>query len=146
MNEESIGQFFKAYESRFNAALAGNDDVEGTRRSFADCFIEASPAGIQCAKNDEQFSARIPKGNAFYRSIGTTVMKITGMEIDILDDWHAMVEVYWHSRYRKNNGPEEIIDFSVFYLLQELNNELKIFAYITGDEQKILREKGLLPE
>jgi hypothetical protein len=144
MNEQSIKAFFTAYESRFNASLAGNIDVEGTMRSFANCFVEATPAGITCGKNDEQFREAIPKGIEFYRSIGTTEMKILAMDITVLDDFHAMAEVYWEAIYNTKDGKEEVIEFTVIYFVQGLNDQIKIFAYITGDEQKVLRERGLI--
>ncbi len=36
-------------------------DAEATAAAFADCFVEASPVGINCGKNDETFLAQIPK-------------------------------------------------------------------------------------
>jgi len=141
---ESIKNFFTAYESRFNAALNGNDDIDGVVNSFASCFLEASPAGINCGKNDESFRAAIPKGNAFYKSVGTKSMKITGIEITTLDELHFMAKVYWHSVYEKADKTDVAIDFPVIYFLQSGNSHLKIFLYITGDEEKALKENGLL--
>ncbi len=37
-----------------------------------------------------------------------------------------------------------MIEFDVFYILQDINNELTIFAYITGDEQGVMKEHGLI--
>lgn len=37
-----------------------------------------------------------------------------------------------------------VIDFEVIYLLQTIANGPKIFAYITGDEESALRQRGLL--
>jgi hypothetical protein len=142
INEQQIRQFFIAYESRFNASLTGTVDVEGTIQAFSDSFIEASPVGIQCGKNDARFKEMIPKGYEFYRSIGTTAMKITSMDITGLDDFHAMIKVFWQAFYNK----KVTIDFTVIYFVQVLNNQIKIFAYITGDEQKVLRERGLVPD
>jgi len=36
------------------------------------------------------------------------------------------------------------IDFDVIYLLQYRDQHLKIFAYITGDEQAELQKNGLI--
>jgi len=144
---QQLETFFAAYEARFNQALGDNpqDDVEGTMAAFADCFIEASPLGLSCAQNDEQFRTQIPKGNAFYRSIGTQSMKIMALTITPLDDYHVQTKVHWQAQYKKRDGGEETIDFDVIYFLQLLGNQPKIFAYITGDEQKVLQEHGLIP-
>jgi hypothetical protein len=147
-NIEQIRQFFNEYAARFNRALQDPpvEDVEASAGAFADCFIGASPAGVRCGNNDEQFRTVIPQGNAFYRSIGTRSMQITRLEITPLDDIHAMARVYWDSHYSKKTGEDVQIQFEVIYLLQILAGRPKVFGYITGDEQKLLKEHGLLPE
>lgn len=54
-----------------------------------------------------------------------------------------MARVYWHYSYLKDGKPGTI-DFHIIYLLTTVNNEIKIFAYIAGDEQKALKERGLI--
>lgn len=142
-----IETFFAEYAARFNHSLQDPPvvDVDGVLASFADCFIEASPLGVNCGKNDEQFREVIPQGYAFYRSIGTTAMNVKGVDVTPLDEFHAMARVHWESRYRRQDGGEERIEFDVIYFLQTLDGQPKVFAYITGDEQKVLREHGLIP-
>jgi hypothetical protein len=138
-----IEQFFDEYEKRFAEGLAGQPDTEAIVNVFADFFVEASPVGVVGGKNDADFRETIPKGYDFYRSIGTTKMKINQLDIADLDDFHHMAEVYWEAFYDKE-GNSQSIEFTVIYFLQHLNDQLKIFAYITGDEQKLLKEKGLI--
>jgi len=143
--KDKIDKFFEDYAIRFKDAIGGKDpDIDGTVRSFSECFIEASPLGVHCGKNDEKFREVIPQGYAFYKSIGTRTMAIVSKEISILDEFHAMVKVYWHSTYVKNKDMAKI-EFVVYYLVQLREGLPKIFAYITGDEQKVLKEKGLIP-
>jgi hypothetical protein len=85
----------------------------------------------------------IPKGHEFYRSIGTTLMKVSSLEVTQLDDLHWMSRVHWDSRYMKE-GVETRIEFDVIYFLRMQDLEPKIFAYITGDEQRVLKDHGLL--
>lgn len=141
---EQLKAFFGQYEERFNNALRGNEDARSTAAAFAGCFIGASPAGVQCGTNDETFLENIPKGNAFYRSIGTKRMAITDLEITPLNEMHAMVKAYWHSEYTRKDGQNISIDFDVIYLLQNRHDQWKIFAYITGDEQGEMRKNGLI--
>lgn len=144
MDHTAIEAFFNAYAARFNAALGGKDpDIEATTAAFASCFVEASPAGIVCGQNDGQFRKAIPEGYAFYRKIGTRSMDIDALDVTVLDDLHALVKVHWKATYDKAGESLEI-KFDVFYLLQEKAGQLKIFAYITGDEQAVLREHGLI--
>lgn len=142
--EHEIEVFFDAYAKRFNKALQGHDDVAGTMKVFADCFIEASPAGVKCGVNNEEFEKAIPKGNQFYRDIGTQVMSIVSKQISKLNDCHYMAKIQWFSSYEKQDKSKVDIEFAVIYLLQYLNKELKIFAYITGNEQEVLKQKGLI--
>lgn len=144
--KELISQFFDDYASRFNKALKGEvPDIESTANSFAACFVEASPVGVICSKNDERFKEAIPKGYAFYKSIGTVSMKIGSKTITELDGYHAMVKIHWQSLYQKKEGNREEIGFDVHYFVQVMDNKVMIFAYITGDEQQLLQEKGLVP-
>jgi hypothetical protein len=144
---QELEAFFGEYEARVNSALREPPqiNVEATARAFADCFIAADPNGVSCGKNDEQFRTQIPKGLEFYRSIGTKSMQITSLAITALDDYHTMVKVAWEALYKKQDGSEERIDFNVIYLVQTIGEKPKIFGYITGDEQQLYREKGLIP-
>jgi hypothetical protein len=147
MMKQKIEKFFSEYAARFNRSLLDPPeiDAEGVTDSFSSFIVGANPLGVAGAKNDEQFRARIIQGFRFYKGIGTTSMKVASLDITPLDELHAMVKVHWDSRYRKKDDEEERIEFDVIYLLQLLDGRLKIFAYITGDEQKVLRERGLIP-
>jgi hypothetical protein len=140
-------EFFAAYESRMNRALADPTeiDIEETAAAFADSFVESSPVGVICGANGDEFRAMIPKGYEFYRSIGTTSMTIRTIDTTRLDEYHLVAKVHWRACYEKKDGAGETIDFDVIYLLRMPDGEPKIFAYITGDEQKVLKEHGLIP-
>ncbi len=125
--------------------MKGNVDVEASAAAFAPCFIEASPRGVICGNNDDQFSAMIPRGTDFYRGIGTTVMNVRSTEITSMDAHHDMVRVFWNSQHVKKDGTPVLIDFDVIYLLEDTTGQPKIFGYVTGDEQQVLRESGLIP-
>ena len=143
---EKLKVFFTEYAKRMNDALIDSAGInaQATAAAFADQFIEASPAGIRCCKNDEKFREMIPKGYEFYRSIGTISMNITGLEVTELDDLHAMAKVHWDSHYSKTDREEVQIEFDVFYFVQIINGEPRIFGYVTGDEQSVLKKHGLI--
>ncbi len=144
--QQYLDIFFDQYAGRFNQALKGEEapDIEGTANSFAHYFIESSPLGVVCSKNDEKFKDAIPRGFDFYESIGVTSMNILSKEITILNDFHALVKVQWSSAFMRKDHSSGTIEFEVFYLLHMEKNDYKIFAYITGDEQKALKEQGLV--
>ena len=146
--EQKLRAFFDEYSTRTNRALADPPqvDVEATTSAFADCFIEASPLGVNCGKNDEDFRQAIPKGLEFYRSIGTKAMNIASLKVTPLDDYHWQVNIHWVADYRRQDNSEETIEFDVIYMVQVITDQPKIFAYITGDEEKTLRDRGLIPQ
>lgn len=141
---DRISDFFTAYEQRYAAALAGSVDVEATASVFTDAFIEANPFGVQAGTNDATFREQIPKGMEFYRKIGTKSMEVDAVTITVLDASHYLAEVHWRATYNKKDQQDLVLEFDVIYLLQDINQELKIFAYITGDEQGVMREHGLI--
>lgn len=142
---QTIQTFFEEYERHFNDSL--NDQIadieEIMSESFAECFVESSPVGVMCGKNDDNFIRNILKGIEFYKSIGSKSMHITDTQIESLDNYHDMVKVQWQYAYEKNQNTGTI-DFQVIYFLRTVEDEMKIFAYIAGDEQKALQERGLV--
>jgi hypothetical protein len=145
--KKELNEFFAAYEQRFNDGLSGKVDVQGTIDAFAECFVEASPVGIICGQNGNDFRKAIPQGYDFYKSIGTQSMTIAETDITLINDLHAVTKVHWLSHYlRKQDLNPVSIEFDVHYFTQQQNGGPRIFAYITGDEQKALREHGLIPE
>jgi hypothetical protein len=111
---------------------------------FAEYVVGAGPAGVLGGKNDDAYKQQIRQNEDRYRKVGAKYMKVTDIDITELDDLHAAAKVYWDSGYEKN-GELITIDFYVIYLLSFLNGDIKIFAFISGDEEKILKEHGLLP-
>jgi hypothetical protein len=62
-----------------------------------------------------------------------------------LDNLHAIVRVHWNSVFQRKNKSQGEVAFNVFYILQKQEENIRIFAYITGDEQQVLKEEGLIP-
>ncbi len=146
MEAKTADAFFRSYEESFNEGLAGRDVSDKVVRSFADCFVESSPVGVICGKNSDDFPEKIRQGFEFYRSIGTQSMRILSKQVMTLDEFHALVKVGWrYTAASEDRGPVTI-DFEVHYLLRAVKDLPKIFAYITGDEQKVLKDHGLLPD
>ena len=142
--KEEVEQFFDDYAAGFNSTLAGQiADVSDVRARFADFFVESSPLGVIGKRNDESFAEKIPQGYEFYKNAGITSMDIVSKEIRIIDDFHAMATIHWSSAFQKKTGEAGTIEFDVTYFLNAKEG-LKIFAYITGDEEGALKEHGLL--
>lgn len=143
--KKNVEEFFSRYETMFNSAMAGQDVTQEATAMFADSFVESTPSGVMCSNNRGEFVEKARKGLEFYRSIGTRSMTISSTDVTLIDDLHAMAKVYWRYTYDKD-GSEGHIDFHVFYFLTNATGELKIFSFIGGDETKLLKEHGLVPE
>jgi hypothetical protein len=141
-----VENFFAQYESRFNDALAGGEpDIDSVVNSFAEYFIEASPVGIVAGENNKKFRKMIAQGWESYQKIGIRSMHILSKDVTILDPLHAITKIHWNCAFVRPDKSTGEVDFNVFYLVQKQEDDLKIFAYITGDEQQALKDQGLIP-
>ena len=144
MIPSSIRPFFERYERSFNRALAGDMGMDELSDLYAPSFIAASPAGVQAGQNDDGLRHAMAQGYAHYRAIGTKAMRLRDVRIDAIDERHCLAHVSWQATYARGNQPDVVIDFDVHYFVQQLNDEPKVFGWVSGDEQALLREHGIL--
>ena len=142
--ETSVRKLFERYERVFNAALHGAVDMDDVAGLYAAEFIAASPAGVMTGKNDEQLKQVMAQGYARYRAIGTKEMRIRGLRISPMDEHHCVAHVAWRATYVRSDKPDVTIDFDVHYLVQQIGAEPKVFGWVSGDEQAVLKEHGII--
>jgi hypothetical protein len=142
--QRTVEGFFADYAEGFNQALGPSPDLDAIAARYTESFIAAGPQGVAVARNDEAFKETLRKGYEFYRSIGTKEMRVRSVDVHPIDDLHALASVHWGSRYIAKDGRAVSIDFDVHYLLQLIGWEPKVFGFISGDEQAVLREHGLV--
>ncbi len=73
-------------------------------------------------------------------------MKIVALSVTVRNANHSIAKVHWEANYKKKDGTGITTGFDIFYFLQKIDGVPKIFAYITGDEQKFYKEEGLVPD
>jgi hypothetical protein len=142
--EKSVRTLFARYERVFNTALHGDADMDEVAALYAPEFIAASPAGIMTGKNDAQLKQAMAQGYARYRAIGTKAMRVRGLRISPMDEHHCVAHVSWRATYVRKDQPDATIDFDVHYLVQQLGAEPTVFGWVSGDEQALLREHGIV--
>jgi hypothetical protein len=140
--ETSVRKLFERYERVFNASLHGDVDIDDVAALYASEFIAASPAGVMTWKNDEQLRQAMVQGYARYRAIGKGDAH-RGLRFSPIDEHHCVAHVGWRASYVRKDQPDVVIDFDVHYLVQQLDAEPKVFGWISGDEQALLREHGI---
>jgi hypothetical protein len=141
--ETSVRQLFERYERVFAKALRGHIDMEELASLYASAFIAASPAGILTGKNDEHLKEVVEQGYAHYRAIGTKEMRLRHIRISPIDEPHCIAHVAWTGMYARTEQSDLPIDFDVHYLVQKLGTDAKVFGWISGDEQALLKQYGI---
>ncbi|MGD9479100.1 nuclear transport factor 2 family protein [Shinella sp. G-2] len=142
--ESSVRAFFERYERLFNQSLGGDADMEDVAALYATDFIAASPAGVAAGKNDGHFREAMTEGYARYRDIGTKEMRIRDIRLSPIDDRHCLAHVAWTALYTRADQPDIAIDFDVHYLVQMLDGQPKVFGWVSGDEQALLKAHGVI--
>ncbi|MGE3709152.1 MAG: nuclear transport factor 2 family protein [Hyphomicrobiaceae bacterium] len=142
--ETSIRTFFQRYESFFNRSLDGERDMSEVASLYAAEFIAASPAGVMTGKNDDQLKQVMAQGHAHYRAIGTKGMRIRHIRISPIDEYHCIAHIAWTASYARKDRSDAKIDFDIHYFVQKLDGEPKVFGWVSGDEQALLRKHGIV--
>ena len=142
--ESDVRALFERYERCFNQALGGDIDMDEIASLYASDFIAATPAGVVTGRNDDRLRQVMAQGYTHYRAIGTKAMRIRDVRIAPLDDRHCVAHVAWTATYARAGRPDAAIDFDVHYLVQQLDGEPKVFGWVSGDEQALLREHGIV--
>ena len=142
--EVSVRKLFERYERFFKRSLGGDIDMDEVASLYASDFIAASPAGVMTGKNDDQFKQAMTQGYAHYRAIGTKEMRIRNVAISAIDEHHCIAHVAWTATYVRQDRPDAAIDFDVHYLVQKLEGEPKVFGWVSGDEQALLKKHGIV--
>jgi hypothetical protein len=142
--EKSVNELFQRYQELFRKALKGAADMEQVASSYAAAFIAASPAGLSVGQNGEQWKQAMQRGFENYRKIGTKDMLLRTIRFAPIDKHHCLAHVAWTAVYNRGTEPDVSIDFEVHYLVQHLESDPKIFGWVSGDEQAVLKQHGII--
>jgi len=144
MMDAVVRKLFERYERLFNQSLGGDVNINQVASLYATEFIAASPAGVMTGKNDDKLKQVMVQGYARYRAIGTKEMRIRSVRISSIDEHHCVAHVAWTATYARKDRPDTNIDFDVHYFVQKLDEEPKVFGWVSGDEQTLLKEHGIV--
>jgi hypothetical protein len=142
--ENSVKELFERYGKLFRMALTDEVDMDKVASSYAAAFVAASPAGVSVGQNDEHLKQVMQQGFENYRRIGTKDMRLRNVRIAPIDEHHCLAHVAWTAIYDRGSKPDISIDFEVHYLVQQLEDAPKIFGWVSGDEQAVLKQHGII--
>jgi hypothetical protein len=142
--ETIIRDFFEKYEGCFNNALHDDAALDEVAKQYASEFVAASPAGVRGGKNDADLKHQMAQGYARYREIGTKEMRLRRVRLSPIDDQHCVAHVSWTAVYAKTGEPDVAIEFDVHYFVQTLDGSPKVFGWVSGDEQALLKKHGIV--
>ena len=141
--EAAVEKLLERYQRLFRQALAGKADMDEVASLYASDVIAASPAGVMSGKNDDEFKRMMAQGYERYRSIGTKEMTLRHIRLSTVDESHCVAHVAWRATYARKGQPDTDIDFEVHYLVQVLDGDAKVFGWVSGDEQALLKQHGI---
>jgi len=136
MNTAKLDQLFADYEEEF-----GQLDFKNIARHYTDNFMGAGPKGM-VINSKKAFLEKAREASAFYESIGQNSGRIMSKEVLHISNEYCMVTVHWAVKFDKTGDQETTFDIS--YIVQEINDEMKIILFITHeDEEEVIKSLGL---
>lgn len=142
--EEAVQNLFRRYERFFAQGLAGDFDETAARALYAPEFIAAWSGGVKAGKNNGALIKALRKDLERNRELGTQAMRAQRVDISPIGAHHVVALVAWAATYRRDDLPETVIEFDVHYLVQLENGEAKVFGWVVGDEQALLKQHGVI--
>ena len=139
MDHKKLEKLFKDYEHAFDKL-----DIAAIAEHYADTFISAGPKGT-IARDKKDFLSWAKQASDLYKSIGQKSAKILSKKIIPISNEYAMATVHWGVTFEKTG--DEVIEFDVSYIVQQIGNDLNIILFITHqDEEEAMKKLGLKPE
>jgi Domain of unknown function (DUF4440) len=143
ISKVDVEHFFDRYAKAFKDGLEGSLDIEALRSLYSTQFIAAGPKGIMAGDNDEAFGEHLSKGYEQYRQIGTKAMTVTAVDVHPIDETHCLARVDWNSKFEKD-GKHIDVPFTNTYFIEQNDQKLRVFGWVTGDEVQLLKDNKLM--
>jgi hypothetical protein len=135
---------FGRYEQSFKRALIGDVDMDQIASLYAPEFIASTPGGVVTGKNDEKLKQVMAEGYSRYRAQGMKDMAMRDLRIAPIDEQHCVAHVVWTATNARKDRADIAIEFDVHYFVRELNSEPRVFGWVSGDEQALLKQHGII--
>ena len=136
-----IEEFFTRYEEGANSF-----DPDLLSSLYTTEFMAGDPNGVSCGRNDQALRDAFIQRKEFFREIGFKHARILDVEAAPLDDRYTMAKVHWHMVFEKQASHPLDFRFFITYFLYDPGTGPKAAFWIShDDEQRVMREAGLIP-
>lgn len=142
--KNQVEAFFRRYEWLYNGGIRGVADMDDVAKSYSDGFVAATPEGVAVGENGQKLKQVMEQGFEVYKKLGTKSMTCDGVDVTDIDPTHCLATVQWSGVYARDDGHDVTIPFEVSYLVEACGDDLKIFAWIAGDEEAELKKHGII--
>lgn len=139
---KKVEKYFASYEEGANSF-----DPDLMTSLYTAEFMAGEPNGVSCGRNDQSLRDAVIQRKAFFQKIGFKRAKILDIESTPLDEKYTMAKVHWQMTFEKQ--PNHPLDFRFFitYFLYDPGSGPKAAFWISHeDEQRVMREAGLIPD
>ena len=66
------------------------------------------------------------------------------VRLSAIDEHHCVAHIAWTATYAPENRPDVTIDFDVHYFVREMDGGPRVFGWVAGDEQALLKQHGII--
>ena len=137
----NIEEFFARYEEGANSF-----DPDLMCSLYTAEFMAGDPSGVSCGRNDQSLHNAFIQRKELFRKIGFKSAKILQVQATPLDERYTMAKVHWHMTFEKRPGHPLDFKFFITYFLYDPGTGPKAAFWIShDDEQRVMREAGLIP-
>lgn len=136
-----IESFFARYEegaNTFDPALMAS--------LYTAELMAGDPNGVSCGHNDQALRDAFASRKEMFQRIGFRSARVLNVDATPLDERYTMAKVHWHMRFEKEPAHPLYFRFFITYFLFDDGSGPKAAFWISHeDEQKVMREAGLMP-
>ncbi len=134
----NVREFFDAYA---DASTRGN--AKKIAVFYGDSFLVVGPGESRAFNNDGEFLKWLGSVHAFNQQTGLRQLVVRNVSAKPFGRHAIHASVIWGALYEKTG--DEVIEFTIRYILQQQDSTLKIIVYASDeDQEKTMKEKGLL--
>jgi hypothetical protein len=138
----SMQQWFLDYADAVNRF-----DADRVSRQYAACYVEATPRGSVCIRNDETFRKALREKQAFMDGVGFRAARAERVEDSRLDQHYSMVKVHWRIEFESKPGKRVDAEFDNTYFVRHEGYDARVVCYISHqDEEETMRKLGLIDD